>query len=64
MNVMPSAGADPAIVSAVTEQQLAIALARKTRQVEQAQGDAVVQLIEQAAQLSQTSSENGLDIQI
>jgi hypothetical protein len=64
MNVTQSASVDPAVVNAVTEQQLAVALARKARQVEQVQGDAVVQMLEQAAQVSQSLADGKLDVQI
>jgi len=64
MNVTQSASVDPAVINAVTEQQLAVALARKARQVEQVQGDAVVQMLEQAAQVSQSLADGKLDVQI
>ncbi len=59
-----SATTDPAITSAAIQVQIDTAVASRARQVQQQQGDAVVQLVEQAAQITEQLASGHIDVKL
>ncbi len=63
-----STATDPAIASAVAnsviQSQIDTAVASRARQVQQQQGDAVVQLVEQAAQITEQLASGHIDVRL
>lgn len=64
MQVNSASSTDPAITSAAIQIQIDSAVATKARQVQQQQGDAIVQLIEDAAQLTEQLASGHIDVKL
>ncbi len=55
---------DPAITSAAIQVQIDTAVAKRAQQVEKQQGEAAVELVQQAAQISQQLSSGHIDVKL
>ncbi len=64
MQVNSANSTDPAITSAAIQIQIDGAIASKAKQVQQQQGDALVQLIEDAAQITEHLASGHIDVKL
>ncbi|MGN6133630.1 MAG: hypothetical protein ACTHOU_03975 [Aureliella sp.] len=55
---------DPALTAAAISNQIDVAVAVKARQVQKQQGDAIVQLVQGAAEISQQIADGHLDVRL
>lgn len=55
---------DPALVSAAISNQIEAAIAVKARQVQQQQGEAIVDLVQGAAEISQQIQAGHIDVRL
>lgn len=59
-----SSSTDPAIANAAIQNQIDTAIVSRVRQVQKQQGDAVVQLVEQAAQITEQLASGHIDVKL
>lgn len=59
-----SSSTDPAITSTAIQIQIDTAVASRARQVQQQQGDAVVQLVEDAAKITEQLASGHIDVKL
>lgn len=64
MQVQANPVTDPAIIGASIDNQVQIAVAVKARQVQKQQGEAVIELIQNAAAVSTQLDSGHIDIQL
>lgn len=59
-----SASTDPAITGIAVQMQIDTAVASRAKQVQQQQGEAVVQLVEQAAKITEQLASGHIDVKL
>jgi hypothetical protein len=64
MQVNASAPVDPALTAVAIDNQIEVAVAVKARQVQKMQGDALVDLVKDAAQVSEQIARGHIDVQL
>ena len=64
MQINSANATDPAITGAAIQIQIDTAIASRARQVQQQQGDAVVQLVEDAAKVTEQIASGHIDVKL
>lgn len=64
MQINGSAPADPVLVAASVDNQIDVAVAVKVRQVQKMEGEAILTLIQDAAEISQQISTGHIDVRL
>jgi hypothetical protein len=64
MEIQNSLSTDPALTRAALDNQIDVAVAQKSRQVQLQQGQAAVELIQQAVDISQQVASGHIDVRL